>query len=354
MLSFTHQNIPMNVQLHIIGLLLLIAVGGWLSGYDSGLLVGGGVQNFWRRFIRVALTVGLVEVLIYLPGMTRPVVSVVIGVVWVGCGMELVTHLFHRLLDPAFNDRRPLDVRAREHYADEIARLIHSGQREKAFELCERLKVTGEIPRQNLEDIEACLGMDPRKPCPLDEAVRLRKAGHFAAAVTWLNALLHSQPRHAQAVILLMRIYAEDLRQPDQAAAVLQRWEKEPGLAPAQVKFARRRLAKWVAAARQPSTADAAPSAGPAPTVEELVAHGHYGTAVEQLERELTQSPTDFSGWLKLAEIYACHCGNLAHAGKIIRQLNQTSPFNREQRHLVAQRLKEWRRHSQWQSGAIN
>jgi tetratricopeptide (TPR) repeat protein len=347
LLSFPHQNYCVFIKLHIIGLLLLIAVCTWLSGYDSGLQAGETRWNFWRRFIRVAFTVGWVEILIRMPPFMRVFMLTIIGVVWASCGAELVSCLFRHFLDPALHDHRPLDLNAHERHADEIARLIHSGQREEAFELCEQLKVSGEVPYQHLVDIQACLGMAPRVAGSLAEAARLRAAGRPTEAAAWLNRLLRRQPHHAQAVILLMRIYAEDLRQPARAAEILRQWETQPGLDPAQVESARRQLAKWIPATGQPSAVESAPPVPPpipVPTVEELVAQGHYGTAIEHLERELAKTPEDFSGWLKLAEIYACHCGNLVAAEKIIRRLNRMTAFGQEQQQLAAQRLKEWHR----------
>lgn len=341
----------MLIPFHILGLLILVAVGAWLSRFDTGLQEGETRRNFWRRFIRVAVTVALVEIMAGMTPMIRPFMLIFIAVVWASCGAELGARLLRHFVDPTLHDHRPIHLNAHEHYADEIARLIHSGQREAAFELCERLKVSGEIPHHHLEDIQAYLGMDPRLAGSLTDAVQLRANGRPTEAVAWLNTLLRRQPRHAQAIILLMRIYVKDLRQPDRAAAALRQWETQPGLEPAQVEFARGLLTELVPATVHPAAVESMPPAPlvppptpPALTVEELITQGQYGTVIERLERELAKTPDNLSGWLQLAEVYACHCGNLTRAEKIVRQIHGTPTYTAEQRELATLRLKEWRR----------
>ena len=72
----------------------------------------------------------------------------------------------------------------------------------------------------------------------MNEAARLRAAGNFTGAEQKLQALLVKNPADADAAMLLMRLYAQDLRQPAKAKEVLLALEKQPRVAVAHIDFA--------------------------------------------------------------------------------------------------------------------
>jgi protein involved in temperature-dependent protein secretion len=79
------------------------------------------------------------------------------------------------------------------------------------------------------------------------------------------------------------------------------------------------------------------------PTVDNLLAQGSLGSAVELLEAQIKEQPGDFELQLQLVKVYAIHCGNMVKAEKIIGQLELASKFSPEQIAQARQKLKEWR-----------
>jgi lipopolysaccharide biosynthesis regulator YciM len=77
--------------------------------------------------------------------------------------------------------------------------------------------------------------------------------------------------------------------------------------------------------------------------VDELLAGGGFGTAIEILEEQLRLRPDDFDLRLKLAEVYGRHCGNLHRAEKIIREIETHAGFSPEQIQAARKSLQDWR-----------
>jgi lipopolysaccharide biosynthesis regulator YciM len=73
------------------------------------------------------------------------------------------------------------------------------------------------------------------------------------------------------------------------------------------------------------------------------LAQRYLGTAVEVLEQKTGEQPQDFDLWLKFAEVYAVHCGNVNRAEKIIQRVIANPDFSAEQIQFAKARLKEWR-----------
>ncbi len=75
-----------------------------------------------------------------------------------------------------------------------------------------------------------------------------------------------------------------------------------------------------------------------------MLAQGHLGTAIEILEEKTREQPQDFDLWLKFAEVYAVHCGNVNRAEKIVRQIETNPAFSVEQIKTAKVKLSEWRK----------
>ena len=330
--------------LHILGLAALVLLGGWLSGHDARLVGDGRRSDFWRRFIRVMVTLFLVESMAIVP-IAAPGLLVIVGVIWAGCVSELVSGLFRRFLDPASHDKREFDLHGTQRQLDELGHLVRTGKRAEAIQLCETLKTSGTVSLSTLEDTLAFLGVEQTRAAavdPLTEAARWRAAGKPEAAEPLLLALLAKNPRHAAATMLLMRIYAQDWHQPGRAAKILQQFERQPHVEADHVEFARRSLTEWSQPQPQPVIS---PLTTPAPpeSLEQLLADGLFGSAIELLEEQIAASPANFNLRLKLAEVHARFCGNIPRAEKILRQIDADPAFTPQQIQLAWTRFREWR-----------
>lgn len=326
-----------------IGALALVAGGAWwLTGYDSHLADDGRRSDFWRRFLRVIVTLLLVEAMIVMPP-TVIVFGVLVGVIWAGCLSELFSRWFRRFLDPGFHDDRPFDPGKARRYQDAISHLIHNGHRDEAIKLCEELKQSGELDIVTLENTLEFLGVKQNRTHvsrPLAKIRQLRLEGKFTAAEQRLKAMLAENPNHLEAAMLLVRLYAEDLRRPSQAHEVLHALEKQPHVSAAHVEFARRSIHEWSRPRPVPIETAAPPAAE---SIDELLAQGFFGSAIERLEAQVKTQPQDFEPRLKLAEVFAVNCKDLQRAEKIIRQLDTAAGFSPLQIESARTKLADWR-----------
>lgn len=324
-------------------LLVVAAVTWWLTGLDKNY---AGESKRGRRVTRMLRTVA-VMFLVWLMMVGGVVVllfaPVAMALLLRSSLSEIFAGGFLRLLDPAFYDGRELDLKLPQRHRDNIAYLIHHGKRDEAIKLCEELKRSGELDETTLADALEFLGVKPERAAlerPLNQAARLRAAGKFSEAEALLKSLLAKNPADTGAALLLMRLYAGDFRQPSRAAEVLRTLETQPHVERAQIEFARRSLDEW----SRMKSAKASVAVSPVPElVDELLAQRHFGLAVERLEKDIQAQPGDFNLRLKLAEIYALHCDDLAGAGKVIRRLEAEKFFSAEQVAVAGGKLKEWR-----------
>lgn len=329
-------------------ILAATAVGTWhLTGLDK--TAGGESKrdHHLTRAIRTVLVVFLVWVLVCCAygqlgaagGSVMIYDSICIGLILRSSLSEVFTHGFLGFLDPSLHDRREIDLNQAQRFQDTIARLIHTGKRDEAIRLCETLKETGEIPLTTLEHTLEYLGVKQNRslPKPLHEASELRRAGDFTEAVQRLKAMLAKNPCDEGAAMMLMRIYAEDLQQPELAHKVLLALEKQPHFPASHLEFARRSIEEW----SRTKVVGAAIASQPA-TVEEFLEQGSLGSAVELLEEQIRENPRDFHLQLKLAEVYATRCKYAAKAEKIVRQIELSSAFSPEQIAQARVKLKEW------------
>jgi tetratricopeptide (TPR) repeat protein len=195
----------------------------------------------------------------------------------------------------------------------------------------------------------------------LNLAASLRDEGKLPAAETLLQSLLKQKPADEGPALLLMRLYAEDLRQPERAYALLRKFARQPHVSSAHVDYARHSIPEWANAGRSAANQPAAPiesasvgraaaeptgPAQPAPfdlaEVDQLLAAGSLGSAVELLEAQIKIQPTDWKLQLKLAEVYAVHCHDVVRAQKTIGRLEQNTAFTADHVTMVRAKLEEW------------
>lgn len=339
-----------------VGILLAVAAATWwVTGFDR--TVGGESKS--DRYLNRALRTGAVMFLacIFMWLMEQPslnyggmpiliIIPLCMALVLRSALSEIFAGGFLGLLDPTLNDHRELDPKVEQRYQDTIAHFIHTGKHDEAIKLCEKLKKSGEVPLMTLENTLEFLGVKQKNPLatrPLLEASRMRTAGDYKGAERLLKSLLAKNPRDEGAAIMLLRVYAQDLRDPDHARKVLESLSKQPHVSSGHVEFARRSLEEWL----NPGSLAAGPGSGPPivqgpQSVEELLAEGSLGTAVERLEQQIQAEPENLRLQLRLAEIYAVNCGNLVKAEKIIFQIVRTPGVSPEVSSLARAKLEEW------------
>ena len=361
------MEMPWKILINI-GVLAVIAGATWfLTGLDK---TSGGESKRGHHLTRALRCVAILFLAAFLlllleqrnlsPGDLPLIIlcPIIMALILRSSVTELFTQGCLGMLDPAFRDQRPLDLHKTQRYQDTIAHLIHTGQQADAIKLCEQLKQSGELDRSILEHTLEFLGVKqshPAHPPPLVEAARLRAEGKFSAAERLLQSLLEKNRADEGAAIMLMRLYTQDLRQPERALDVLHALEKQPHVSRDHLDFARRSLDEWsrpqseAAEAADPAgLADRAFPAFPAPlalppSVDNLIAQRSLGTAVELLEEQIQARPDDFSLRMKLAEVHAVHCKNLRRAENIIQQLRGTGSFTPQQAAWAQDQLKQWR-----------
>jgi hypothetical protein len=335
-----------------LGILAAVALGvWWLTGHDKS---WDGQSKRDRHLTRALRTVGVVFLFSLLLWAAEngggPEDAPLMIIIPVGIALILRSSIsevfaggFVRFLDPSLHDSREIDLKRAQRHRDNIAWLIHHGKRDEAVKLCEELKQSGELDEATLAHTLEFLGVKQdfgKISDPLHEAGRLRAQGKFTEAETFLKARLTKQPADSGAALMLIRLYAEDLKQPDAAAKLLAAMEKEPHISKDHLEFARRSLAEWNRPNRKaPVPADEMLP----PSLEEMLARGFFGSAIELLEEKIKAQPRDLDLRLKLAEIHALHCDNLPRAEKIVRQLGAEKVFSAGQVSSAEAKLKEWR-----------
>jgi tetratricopeptide (TPR) repeat protein len=345
-----------------IGVLVLVAWGAWwLTGFDK--TPGGESKrtHYFSRTIRCIAIVWLAGVFLWFMedrngGMGGAVLLLIIppalALLLRSSLAELLTHGFLRLIDPEFHDDREFDPGKSRRYLDTIAHLIQNGRRDEAIKLCEELKQSGEVDMVTLEMTLEFLGVKQERapiPKPLAEAARLRSQGKFTEAEKLLKSLLAKNPADAGAAMMLMRVHAEDLRQPGKAHDILHALEKQPHVSASHIEFARRSIGEWC----NPKPEKIETVAPPEP-IDELLAQGFFGTAIEILESKIKEQSQDFALRLKLAEVHAVYCNNFQRAEKIISQMETGANFSPQQIESARAKLKEWHEAKPMRAGVIS
>jgi hypothetical protein len=324
-----------------------------LSGFDSR-LTGESREDFARRAVRCGITLLIVEAGFYAlwrcwivgdrsAGFMYLTMLVPLALLWTGCISEAGAECFHRLIDP--HDKRPYDPKAGTRELDAIGGLIRSDRKEEAIQLCHTLLQTSPDLRTALEMTLHHLGApppdSPGESKPLAEASQLRQAGKFEEAEVVLTLLLKREPVKIDAALMLIRLYGQDMRQPEKAAKVLRALEKNPHVPAAYIEIARRSIEDRQT---QPGLSGNAVPEEPIPqSIAELIAKKYLGTAIDILERQCEGEPGNFEAWLKLAEVHGVHCANIQLAEKTIRRIEANPALNAEQKEQARNHLNEWR-----------
>jgi len=324
--------------LKIILLSVATAIAWWLSGYDSRVTGENKKADFIRRILRCVVTFVLAVIFFSEPSILGIIIlPVCIGLLWCGCIAELFSRGFHRLIDS--DDRREFDPHQSARNLDLVASLLKSGRHTEAAQLVETFKESGDANILVMETLLARSGIqfeNDRKPKPLTEAYNLRSQGKYDEAAALLNSLLAENPSNVDAALMLMRLYVQDLQRSDKAAEVLRALERQPHIPTGHIEYARRSIHGWGRKEHAPETVVLPES------VDELLACGYQGTAIEILERKVKEQPQDFDSWLKLAEAHGLYSGNLQRAGKIVEKIEGNRDFSAEQILVAKVKLKEW------------
>ena len=334
------------IYLHITQLALAGLAMWWLSGFDEQVTGERRGRDFARRAARCLASVVLV-LICFIPHIVRVgyvfiplmfIISATVGILWAGCIATVFAHGFHRLIDS--EDRRPLDPHENSRNLDAVASLLRRGLHEEAAQLCETLKASDSANVLVLETMLARTGVphkSSRMAKPLLDVRRLRSEGKFSEAETVLKSLLAEDPSNVHAALMLMRLYARDFASCDKAAEVLRALEKQPHIPAGYIEYAQRSIYEWGHGTPAPA-AEALPE-----SVDELLACGYLGTAIEVLEQKLKEQPENFDLSLKLAEAHGLHSGNIQRAEKIVRDIESDPNFSAEQIQIAKEKIKEWR-----------
>jgi len=335
-----------------IAVLLLVAlIAWWLSWYDPKVMGVNDRKDLVRRGLRCGVTLLLAEAAMWSlwqftffenrkDGEIYLAVVLALAVLWGGCVTALLSRAFKWLVKPEDELGFEIDRSLRD--LDRLARLVHNNQRKEAIQLCLKLKKSGSASVLALETILEHLGIEQNYVRPLDplvEASHLRRDGKYGRAEALLKSQLSRNPDNVDAAMMLIRLYAQDLRYPDKAQKVLRALEKRPHVPRGHTDFARRSIQEWSRGTPEPEPEPVLPE-----SIDELLAQGHVGTAVERLEQKVSEQPEDFDLRLRLAGVHAELCGSVNNAELVVKQIEVNPAFKPEQVQTARERLAEWRK----------
>lgn len=340
----------------IVFLILAGSASWWLSGFDLKLTGENLAQDRMRRGLRCGISLLLLEAGFWFlwqfwhyhdgaSGVGYLVVTIPLATVWGSCISEMAACIFNWFIDP--DDNREFDPKQSQRDLDTIARLIKHGHKEAAIQLCNKLKESGDVSILALEAALEHLGIPKsefKSPNPLKEASELRRRGKFNEAETILKAVLLKKPADVDAAMMLIRLYAQEMRCVDKAQEVLQALEQQPYVSRNHIDFARSSIFEWSQGKPALEEVESLPE-----SIDEMLSKGHLGSAIEILEKKTQEQPQDFDLWLKFAEAYAVHCKDMGRAEKIVRRIETNPAFRPEQIQIAKAKLREWRVAKPWQ-----
>lgn len=325
--------------------LVVSAVAWWLSGFDPGVTGENRMSDFIRRFLRCAITAVFVAILFGLAPLrygsipVLMVVPILLGFIWCGCLAECWSRSFGGLLFSE-GDSAQFDPKKRMREMECVAVLLRAGKKDEALRLSKKLMKSGNADVMALETLFAHAGIPWKLPArfdPLIEASRSRDRGDFAAAEAFLNSVPVREPAGVHARLILVRLYAHDLKQPDKAQAVLHQLEKQPHVPAWQIEYARHAILNG-----GPATPPPLPVVLPE-SIDELLAQCYSGTAIEILGQQIAEKPGDFELRLKLLEAHAVYLGNPGSARKLLSRMENDKLFTPAQIEMARTSLERWR-----------
>lgn len=218
------------------------------------------------------------------------------------------------------------------------------------------------------------------------------RAGKINEAAKLLNAILAKDSLNEAAFILLVRLYAQDLKKRAVARKLIE--ERRETFSPNLLEFLESSLDEWaqlpsrgnvgstgrfgrifipnfqnskphkitlksnpaLAEPKKPDPIEAylervkqawsEPSPmlnQPQDSIEKLVHERRFGTAIEQLKEQADAHPKDFVIWLRYAEVHGNHCGEISMAEKIIQQMERSRNFKEAEIKDAYASLNHWR-----------
>ncbi|HVV70625.1 MAG TPA: hypothetical protein VHI52_03860, partial [Verrucomicrobiae bacterium] len=159
--------------------------------------------------------------------------------------------------------------------------------------------------------------------------------------------------------LLMIRLYARELHDADKAYALIEKLTQRAWLPPGLLDYLRHMAAQWL---RPPSPAQDSkvgvesllvhrkpappetenPAEEQASSVADLLTSGRLGTAIEILEKRVSQRSGDFEACLMLAEAHGRYCCNIDRARDIVRQIEANPIFTAEQIRQAKAKLQQW------------
>ena len=192
---------------------------------------------------------------------------------------------------------------------------------------------------------------------PLKAARQLREQGRFDEAEDTLKRLLEKDPENLAAILLLVRVQAQDQQDPRKAEQWLVRLNETRFIPEDFLEFAWRSLDAWrllppgrdeVLSGNPPESTHAGRS------VEELLAEGRLGTAQELAESQAAAAPDDFDAWLQLLKIHALHTGSVNRADEAFYKILMNPSFTEQQKKRAGKLVDECRRERGRQAFRLN
>jgi thioredoxin-like negative regulator of GroEL len=193
----------------------------------------------------------------------------------------------------------------------------------------------------------------------LAEAQNLYDEGHCLQAEYRLRQMLKHEPENLTAGLMLMKLYAENLRDRNRALALLRAFEQGRAVPYGFIEYARQRINEWFDPAtvrlKSPEGIESIlvqrkqveePEEDMHPqfsSIADLLKSGRLGTAIERLETDIKKRPHDFDSRLQLAEAYGRYCCNFTRAREIVAKMETNPAFSTEQVRRAKAKLQEWR-----------
>jgi tetratricopeptide (TPR) repeat protein len=237
-------------------LTLTSVLSWWISGFDPK-LTGDNREDLTRRILRCGLTLflmaaGLVEAVAHprFAGLIALALAIPIVPLWMNCVGEAMSQSFYRLIDSPSD---PSGAAPKELAADldRLAELSNRGQINEALQLCAALLNKGDASRLALETMcfhlyNQMLAQESLKSSPsLSPIYQLCEAGRFIEAESHLTQILQREPENLFAVFLLLRLYVQNLRQPEKARALINSLEQRPNMPPMFADYIHSQIKEW-------------------------------------------------------------------------------------------------------------
>ena len=197
------------------------------------------------------------------------------------------------------------------------------------------------------------------EPGPLSVAHRLREEGKFGEADETLQGLLGRDPENLPAILLLARIYAQDMGNRRKAEKLLEPLDGANHVPRGFVEFARHSLDAWclLPPGRNPAEAlsgNPPEAANAGRSVEELLTEGRLGTALELAERQAAAAPDDFGARVQLLKIHAVHTGSINQADETLFKILTNPAFTELQKREAQKVVDECRLERSRQAFRLN